>query len=183
MRKGSSFLVAVAVAVPLAVAIAVLLWFFSSPGHLTRGEATSDLVSFATQTLELSAVTGFAAMSTLEMLKRLLHLRGRFFLREIPRLAGRALVLGLVSPTWEDHLHEGPWEKDVAEDPGDMRAGSTCRSNNLSRNLATWLTRRSTESRLAVNRATMISCLVSSDFRAITRPPGRLTVLRAKGKI
>ena len=57
----------------------ILLWFFSNPKGLTRQAATSLLVTFALQTLILSAVTGFAAMATLEMSKRLLHLRGWFF--------------------------------------------------------------------------------------------------------
>lgn len=70
--------------VAASAAIAVLLWFFSNPEGVTRQEATSNLVTFAVQTLTLSAVTGFAAMATLEMVKRLFHLRGRFFFGRAP---------------------------------------------------------------------------------------------------
>ena len=58
---------------------AVALWFFSNPEGVTREQATANLVTFAVRTLTLSAVTGFAAMATLETMKRLFHLRGRFF--------------------------------------------------------------------------------------------------------
>ena len=61
------------------------LWYFSNPAGVTQKEGTSNLVSFAVQTLTLSAVVGFAAMATLETVKRLFHLRGRFF---FGRLAG-----------------------------------------------------------------------------------------------
>jgi hypothetical protein len=61
---------------------AISLWFFSNPGRLSRYQATSAL-AFATQALALSAVTGFAAMATLEILKRLLHLRAWFFLGQV----------------------------------------------------------------------------------------------------
>ena len=60
------------------------LWFFSRPAAVNRKQATSNLVTFAVQTLTLSAVTGFAAMATLEMMKRLLHLRGWFFFLRVP---------------------------------------------------------------------------------------------------
>jgi hypothetical protein len=73
---------------------AALLWFFSSPAGATRQQATANLVTFAVQTLTLSAVMGFAAMATLETFKRLLHLRGRFFLA---RAAGSEF-LQLVQP-------------------------------------------------------------------------------------
>jgi hypothetical protein len=70
----------------LAAAVsAVVVWFFSNPEEVTRQEATSSLVTFAVQTLTLSAVVGFAAMATLEMVKRLFNLRGRFF---FDRVAG-----------------------------------------------------------------------------------------------
>jgi hypothetical protein len=73
---------------------AALLWFFSSPAGATRHQATANLVTFAVQTLTLSAVMGFAAMATLETLKRLFHLRGRFF---FARAAGPEF-LQLVQP-------------------------------------------------------------------------------------
>ena len=68
----------------LAITSGVLLWFFYAPAGVTRQQATSNLVTFAVQTLKLSAVTGFAAMATLEMMKRLFHLRGWFFFRRVP---------------------------------------------------------------------------------------------------
>jgi hypothetical protein len=64
--------------------VGILLWFFSGPTGVSRQQATSDLVTFSVQTLELSAITGFAAMATLEMVKRLSHLRGWFFFLHIP---------------------------------------------------------------------------------------------------
>jgi len=77
----------------LAVSVAVL-WFFSNPEGATRQEATANLVTFAGRTLTLAAITGFAAMATLETLKRLFHLRGRFF---FPLAAGPQF-LGMVRP-------------------------------------------------------------------------------------
>ena len=65
---------------------AVIVWFFSNPEKLSRQAAASDLVAFAVRTFALSAVAGFAAMATLEVLKRLLHLRGWFFLSRIAEL-------------------------------------------------------------------------------------------------
>jgi hypothetical protein len=76
---------AVLVGIALAAVAIAALWFFSNPAGVTRQEGTSNLVSFAVQTLTLSAVVGFAAMATLETVKRLFHLRGRFF---FGRLAG-----------------------------------------------------------------------------------------------
>jgi hypothetical protein len=76
--------IVVLVLIALAVIAIAAFWFFSSPAGVTRQQATSTLVTFAVQTLTLSAVVGFAAMATLEMLKRLFHLRGWFFLRRVP---------------------------------------------------------------------------------------------------
>jgi len=84
----SRFLAVLVAIVPAAVTTGVLLWFFSNPEGYTRQEATSKLVTFAVQTLALAAITGFAAMATLEMVKRLFHLRGRFFIRDFDRAAG-----------------------------------------------------------------------------------------------
>jgi hypothetical protein len=83
------FLAVLTAILAASAAIAVLVWFFSNPEGVTRQEATSNLVTFAVQTLALSAVTGFAAMATLEMVKRLFHLRGRFF---FGRVAGPEFV-------------------------------------------------------------------------------------------
>ncbi len=68
----------------LVITSGVLVWFFYAPAGVTRQQATSSLVTFAEQTLTLSAVTGFAAMATLEMLKRLFHLRGWYFSLRVP---------------------------------------------------------------------------------------------------
>ena len=90
--------------VAVLAASAVALWFFSNPEGATRQAATANLVTFAVRTLTLSAVTGFAAMATLETMKRLFHLRGRFF---FDRAAGPEF-LRLVRPG-----------KPVGADPGE----------------------------------------------------------------
>ena len=80
MKRNRALIIVVSVISVIILAVsAVVLWFFSNPEGATRQQATTNLVTFAEQTLTLAAITGFAAMATLETLKRLFHLRGRFF--------------------------------------------------------------------------------------------------------
>jgi hypothetical protein len=79
----------------LAISI-FIFWFFSNPADLTRQQATAALVTFAAQALALAAVTGFASMATLEMAKRLFHLRGWFFMRGI----GEDIKFALIQAGW-----------------------------------------------------------------------------------
>ena len=88
MRNRSNDIVygifAIFVGIVLTAVAAITEWFLSRPAGVTRLQATADLITFAEQTLTLSAVVGFAAMATLEIVKRLFHLRGWFFLSRVP---------------------------------------------------------------------------------------------------
>ena len=76
----------------------VVVWFFSNPEHLTLKEANSELADFSEKTLVLAAATGLAAMATLEILKRLLHLRGWFHSSRLRRIGSDLLSFG--PSTW-----------------------------------------------------------------------------------
>lgn len=80
MKKNRNLVILISLlSVAILAASVAVLWFFSNPGGVTRQQATANLVTFAERTLTLSAITGFAAMASLETVKRLFHLRGRFF--------------------------------------------------------------------------------------------------------
>jgi hypothetical protein len=78
-------------------AIGVVVWFFSNPEGVDRRQGISQLADVAGQALLLAAVAGFAAMGTLEVFRRLLHVRGWYFARALERVIGPATLSRVVS--------------------------------------------------------------------------------------
>lgn len=110
MKKNRNVVILISLlSVWVLVVSAAVLWFFSNPEGATRQQATANLVTFAARTLTLSAITGFAAMATLETLKRLFHLRGRFF---FPLAAGPEF-LRMVRPNRPEEAADSDHGEDI----------------------------------------------------------------------
>jgi hypothetical protein len=79
------------------IALATARWFLNSPTEYSSYSSARELSDYGRQMVLLCSVTGFAAMSAIEVFKRLLRLRGWFHQAQLSRYLGEITIGTLMS--------------------------------------------------------------------------------------